>query len=424
MIDNRVYSPYRWVILLAGCLSLVSYSIDMIAYAPIFGEVAKDLNVDMGAAINLSVAFAMAVGVCMVLGGIFVDKCGITIALVVGLLCASLPAALMPWIGQSYAVVFVSRLIQGVVAISMSATGPILALWFPREEHGLAGGLLMGSLSVGAAFGVVASPVIFDVVGSWQKTVGVLSIPGWVAILVVLLVTRRPPSPKVVETVMGPHESASSAMTYRKALGSPVTWVGTFITLANAWGLYGLYNIVPPYLAAQAPLGLGLGPVLAGKLSLALTLVGIPAFIGGGVFFDKVAKGNHRPAIWIGFLMTGLFTYLLLFPFVYQNLLLLGTFLVIAGMGMGFMAPSITGFIAMNYPPNFVGSMVGWWFGFGTFAGGALATYMAGLSTGRLGSFYWALTPVSLVCCIGVVLGFFLRPYRKSKEVEILTQTS
>jgi MFS family permease len=416
MADRRGYSTYRWLILLVGCLSLMSYSIDMIVYAPIFGEVARDLNVDMGAAINLSVAFAMAVGVAMVLGGVFVDKCGITMALVVGLLCASLTAVLMPWIGHSYTVVFVSRLVQGVVAITMATIGPILALWFPREEHGLAGGLLMCSLSVGAALGVVASPAVFDVVGSWQKTVAVLSIPGWATILLALLVTRRPPSPEVVEAITAAMRSTSSDVTYRKIFASPMTWVGTLITLASSWGLYGLYNIIPPYLATQTPIGLGLGPAMAGKLSLALTLVGIPAFIVGGIFFDKVAKGNHRPAIFIGFVMTGLFTYLLLLPFVYQNLLLLGAFLMIAGLGMGFMAPSLTAFVAMNYPPNFVGSMVGWWFGFGTFAGGGLATYIAGLSTARLGTFYWALTPISLVCCVGIVLGYFLKPWRWSER--------
>jgi hypothetical protein len=47
----------------------MSYSVDMVVYAPIFQEVARDLNVDMGAAINLSMAFAMAAGVAMDLGG-------------------------------------------------------------------------------------------------------------------------------------------------------------------------------------------------------------------------------------------------------------------------------------------------------------------------------------------------------------------
>lgn len=35
-------------------------------------------------------------------------------------------------------------------------------------------------------------------------------------------------------------------------------------------------------------------------------------------------------------------------------------------MGVSFAGPSISAYIAMNYPPNLVGSMVGWWFGFGT----------------------------------------------------------
>jgi MFS family permease len=423
MDENGIYSPYRWLILLVGCLALMTNQLTMIVYAPIFGEVAKDLKIDMGAAMNLSMAFALPIGVVMVLGGIFLDRCGLTIALVLGLLCASLPAALMPWIGHSYTAVFVSRLIQGVVSISFAAIGPILALWFPRKEHGLAGGLLMCSLSVGAALGVVASPAVLGSAGSWQNTIAILSIPGWVTIALALLITRRPPSPKVVEALVGEMKSAPGDVTYKKIFASPMTWIGTLICLLSAWGFYGLLNIIPPYLATNAPIGLGLGSVMAGKLSLALALVGIPGFVVGGIFFDKIAKGNHRSAIFIGFVMMGLFTYFLLLPGVYENMFLLVLCLMAAGWGGAFIGPSLSAFIAENYPPKFVGSMVGWWFGVGTFGGGTLATYVAGLSLARLGTFYWAITPVSLAACAGLVLGFFLKPWRKSEEVEILTRT-
>jgi MFS family permease len=110
--------------------------------------------------------------------------------------------------------------------------------------------------------------------------------------------------------------------------------------------------------------------------------------------------------------MTGLFTYLLLLPAVYQNMGLLVVCLMVAGWGMSFMAPSLSAFIAMNYPPNFVGSMMGWWFGFGTF-GGALGTYLAGLATVRLGTFFWALLPISLAASAGLILGFFLKPAKR-----------
>jgi MFS family permease len=411
MDEKVIYPGYRWLILIVGCLVFISYAIDMIVYAPIFGEVAKDLGIDMGAAIHLSMAFAIALALGMILGGPMVDRFGMTVVFVVGLLCASVPATIMPWIGHSYKVVFISRLVQGAVGMVFATIGPILTLWFPRKEQGLAGGLIMCCLSLGPAIGVIASPAVFGAVMSWQKTVALLSVPGWVSLFLALLITRRPPSAQVVSLVMEGMRSTGSSATYRSALAYPVTWIGTGIVFFNSWAIYGLYNLVPPYLAAPAPMGIGLGPAMAGALTLLCIIVGIPAFITGGLFFDKVAKGKAKPAVFIGFVMSGLFSYFLLFPSVYQNMGLLILCLVLAGWGVSFAGPSLSAFVAMNYPPNLVGSMVGWWFGFGTF-GGALGTFLAGVATAKTGSFYWAITPIALVSVVGILLGFFLKTRR------------
>ena len=128
-----VYPRYRWVILISTCLVFISFNIDMIVYAPIFSEVAKDLQIDMGVAIQLAMAFAIALALSMIVGGPLADRFGITFVFTVGLLCASLPATLMPWIGTSYPVVFASRLVQGAVGMVFGAIGPILALWIPQK---------------------------------------------------------------------------------------------------------------------------------------------------------------------------------------------------------------------------------------------------------------------------------------------------
>ena len=75
------------------------------------------------------------------------------------------------------------------------------------------------------------------------------------------------------------------------------------------------------------------------------------------------------------------------------------------------MNASISAFIAMNYPPDIVGRMVGWWFGLGSF-GGALGIYLGGISIARFSSFYWAIILISIACVVGLVLAFFLKPRR------------
>jgi len=409
MNEKGMYSSYRWLILLAGCVAILSAYTDMIVYAPILGGIAEDLKIGMGPATNLMMAFVLAVAFVLIWGGVVCDKYGITSALVLGLLCASVPAVLMPWIGHNYGVVLLFRLIQGAsVGFIFATIGPITALWFPAHEQGLAGGILLGGISIGSALGVVASPALFGAVASWQTTVAILSIPGWIGIVLALLITRRPPSLEVAKGLMEAMKSQAGEVTFSKALTLPMTWICSFIIFFNAWGLYCLYNLVPPYLAAKAPMGVGLGAATAGAISLALTIVGIFAPLVGGIFFDKVGKGNPRPGVIIGFILSGFFTYLVLTSPVYGSMGLLVICLMIAGWGIPFMNPSLSAFIVMNYPPSIVGRMVGFCFGFGTF-GGALGLYLGGMTIGKLGTFFWAIAMVSIAAIVGFILAFFLK---------------
>lgn len=401
------HTGYRWLVLTAGCLAICTIYMDMIAYAPILGDIAKKLNVEMGAATNLMMGFVLSVACVLIWGGVVCDKFGITAALVLGLLCSTVPTALIPWIGDNYTSVILARLVQGAsVGFIFATIGPILALWFPPEEHGMASGLLIGSISLGCAIGVFLSPAILEMTGSWEKTVFILGTPGWVAIALAIMVTRR--SPPAIEA----HNALSSGagaetISFLDALACPITWLGSLIVFCNAWAMYCLYNLVPPYLAADAPLGLGLGAAMSGRLSIAVTIIGLFATICGGIFFDKVSKGDSRVAAVIGFLISACII-LILLPVVSKSIAVLALCLLISGWGIPFMGPSLSAFIAMNYPPQIVGRMIGWWFGFGTF-GGAAGLYLGGMAISRSGTFYLAIGMISIASVVGVLLSLFLK---------------
>jgi len=197
----------------------------------------------------------------------------------------------------------------------------------------------------------------------------------------------------------------------RTALSYPMTWIGSFIIFFNAWGMYCLYNLVPPYLAANVPMGLGLGPAMAGKLSISVTIVGLFATISGGLFFDKIAKGRSRIAASIGFLLAACAA-LILMPVVSGSIALLTVLLIISGWGMPFMNPSLSAFVATNYPPQIVGRVIGWWYGFGTF-GGAAGLYLGGMSISKTGTFYIAIGMISVASIAGAVLSLFLKSMTK-----------
>ncbi|WP_243372667.1 MFS transporter [Geotalea sp. SG265] len=401
-------SSYRWLVLLAGCMAICSIYMDMIAYAPILGDIAKDLRIEMGAATNLMMGFVLSVACVLIWGGVVCDKFGITTALVLGLLCSTVPTALIPLIGNNFGAVMVARLVQGAsVGFVFATIGPILALWFHPREHGMASGLLIGSISLGCAIGVFVSPAILGMTGSWQKTIFTLGIPGWVAILLAAIATRKNPPALAATNAGAPAEIPAATGSFASAVASPITWLGSLIVFCNAWAMYGLYNLVPPYLAAEAPMGLGLGPAMSGKLSIAVTIIGLFATIFGGLFFDKIAKGNSRIAAIIGFLISACVIVILL-PAVSKSIVVLALSLLVVGWGIPFMGPSLSAFIAMNYPPQIVGRMIGWWFGFGTF-GGAAGLYLGGMSISKSGNFYLAIGMISIASIIGVLLSIFLK---------------
>lgn len=413
MEGKTIYTPYRWLMLLATSMAILSAYVDMIAISPILGEVARGLNVDVGTATNLMMGFVLAIACVLIWGGIICDKYGVTAALVLGLLCATLPATLMPWFGNSYGIVLIFRLIQGAsVGFIFAVIGPVTALWFPPKEQGIASGIMIAFIPAGSALGVVLSPIIFATGRSWQSTVAILSLLGWLSILLALLFTRRPPSEEVVRSVSKVMESSVGKMGLRKALAMPITWLGCIVSAFNTWNLYCILNLIPTYLAEPSPLGIGLGPVTAGKLALASTIVGIFATLAGGVFFDKV-KGRPRPGMQIGFVLTALFIYPIIFPSVYNNMILLVGCLILFGWGVNFIGPSISGFIARIYPPAIVGRMVGWWFGFSTFFG-ALGLYLGGLKISETNSFNWTMKSITISAVIGFILAIFLKSRDKS----------
>jgi len=279
-------------------------------------------------------------------------------------------------------------------------------MWFPPKEQGLASGLMMGALSLGAAAGLLLAPVIWEYTGSWQIAVALLSVLGWLAGIAGLFLRRNPPGHSEPRAVHAADSGTSSL--FKKAITSPVTWVATGVFFFSAWGMHSLYAIVPAYLSAPTPLGIGLNPVLSGKLSLALTLVGILSVLAGGICLDRVVKGNYRLIIGFGFALTAVFAYLILQPAIYRSHLYLTLCLVLAGWGIPFTSSSTVAFTIRTYPLSIVGRMLGWLGGLGTF-GGAAGVYLGGVAVAKTGTFYGAILFISLAAVLGFILSYFLR---------------
>jgi MFS family permease len=421
-----VYPKYRWLMLLTICISTAAGAFANGGYAPILGEIAKSLKVGMGSSTQLMTATALTAAIFFLFSGAICDRYGVTTVLVLGLLCIGIPAALMPWFGYSYKYVIIAKLFLGAsIGLVGVAVGPVLALWFPRKEMGRVASYLGSSVALGGALGVLISPAIMLITHSWEKTIVLMSALAWIGFVMAVIITRRPPSPDVLASIKKDMKLNHGGANFKKLCILPVTLIGCSITTVMQWTLQGIHYLVPPYLAVAPPVGLGYGPMMSGKLSFGLFLAGLFGPLLGGFFHDKVAKGNSKPSVILGFAATGICVFAILLPFVYTSVANLSITLLIAGFGVAFTMPAVISFVAVNYPPDMVGKMLGLWNGVAGF-GGVAGLYLGGLAVSRMGNYNLSIGLIPIVCGLGVFAAIFLRPIRAfshhSKQVPTESQ--
>jgi MFS family permease len=423
MNQSADYPRFRWLILISAVLGYITLQVTNLAVAPVLPQIAKSLNMNLGTASNLVMTPFLFSG-CIILvlaGGAVCDRFGVLTAILMGLACATIPAALMPWIGHSATAVLWARIVEGFAAgFLFPAMGPIIGLWFPVHQKGLAGGLMSASIAVGSAAGVMGGPAVFAAISNWQAMSAWLSIVGWVSLVFtgILAIMPRPKLP----VQMAPPDGASDSTIFKRALFSWFTVTGIIVTFVTAWNLHCLFSLTPTFLAADKPVGAGYGSMTAGQLMLGVTLfAGVVGPIVSGLLLDRVFHGNAKPAFLVGFALLCVFVYALKVPAVTGNKAVLEVALILAGFGINFVFPTVYYFIARSYAPQIVGKMSGLWAGIGTF-GGVLGLYIAGVTVKSQNSYQTTFSLQVLVAVIGFLLTFVLIKLRKAEQAVLTGQ--
>ncbi|MFC1868016.1 nitrate/nitrite transporter [Thermodesulfobacteriota bacterium] len=413
MNDSIAYSPFRWLILISAALGSIAMQVTNLSIAPILPQIAQDLGITAGAATNLMTAFVLSGTVALLFAGILCDRYGVLVVICLGLFCASMPPAVMPWIGSSYHAALWARIFAGLSpAFLLSAMGPIIAIWFPPKEKGLAGGLMAASVSVGSAVGVVAGPALFLATGNWRHMSAWLSLIGWVglAFALVLLVIPKPQPPNMHRESDG--EPETDRLFFKEALFSHVTLIGILVIFFGGWCLHCLYGLTPGFLSADRPLGVGFGPMVSGQLMLAVMVAGIVSPIIGGILTDKVFKGDAKPVLFMGFCFCTVMIYTLQMSAVHTGVLPLLTALILAGMAVQLLYPSLYVYIAKNYQAQVVGKMTGVWSAVGG-VGGVFGLFLGGTVVNHFGNYEWAMRLVALAGLAGLLFTLILPKTRE-----------
>jgi MFS family permease len=348
--------------------------------------------------------YHLATAAALIFTGIVCDRYGIMFSLLLGLLFATVPASALPWFSDNYSVLLASRLIQGFsVSFALVTVGPVTSIWFPRKEHGLAGGIMMSSMTLGLALGALLSPLFVKITGNWAIALALLSLLGWAAMVFALIVTIKSGSPLFARATLKQATDVSKASSIYDVIRSPLTWIGTLVLFFNTWSMQSFFALVPAYLATPVPMGIGLGSVVSGNIFFVVLICGMFSMIAGGLFLDRVAKGNYRIVMFFGFAITAAISWLIIMPGLHSSMVMLSICLIIAGTGSPFGASAFNAFAVTTFPRDVVGRAVGLMTSFAKF-GSAAGIYVGGVLIARTGSFAYVIVMISVTALMAAVL--------------------
>ncbi|MBP1627449.1 MAG: rane protein, major facilitator superfamily [Holophagaceae bacterium] len=395
---------FKWLVLLSVGLVAGANGGNTLAFAPILGDVAHDLGIGIPLAQGSFLGiFLFVVAISIVVGGILADRLGVTRTMIIASLAGIVPNLLFPLLGHIFGAVVVLRIFQGFGAGCVFALIPLIAAhWFAPEEKGRVVGIGMTMLNAGMMVGIVGAPMVYQKVGNWRSTMMWMGLVEVLFLLFALYVAANYKQNEPVHTTSSHGKEASGWQTMKSALHNPTTYIGIIMCIFISWLLNALNDLTPQYFALNAPIGVGFGRMKAGQLMLAVQVGTILGGLIGGFVLDKVFKGNPKPVLLLGFLVTAAAVYSILFPSVYNSFLLI-PILGLAGVTVAFLNPAAAVFVAQTYPEKIVGKVVGIWLGIGAFGGG-MGIISSAICLHATGTYVLTIRLFAAVAILGLIL--------------------
>ncbi len=395
-------SALRWAVLAACCMTGACFQLSAMCYAPLLGEIAKSLQVDLPTSLQLMTYFMFFSSISFFVGGAFVDRFGPSAAIIVSVLLAFLPTLSTLWFGNSYYSVVAIRILQGfTVGFCMAGIIPMVMQWFAPEQRAFALGITGAFIPLGAMLGVVVTPAAFSQFGDWKAAMAVVSAIPFVVLCYCLFIFHYSKGKEPQFADKGPMQMTNENL-LKTAMTSPITWIGVAVVFAANWLMQTVFSLTPSYFAEPAPVGLGMGPLVGGSMTTILQTASIIAPVIGGYVAGRFFQG--RPG---SIIVTALFLVIayggLQFSAVYDHQAVLTLFLVIPGLGIGMLMPMLQAKLAETYHPSIVGRMNGIWMGIGSF-GGTAGLFISAKALDMSGTYTSALNIISCIALLGSIL--------------------
>ena len=277
----------------AALLGWMMDAFDYFLVVLVYADIAKDFGVSLTQMAFLTTATLIMRPVGAVIFGIWADRAGrripllvdVTFYSIVGFLCAFAP---------NFTILLILRLLYGIGMGGEWGLGAALAMEkIPAARRGFFSGVLQQGYSLGYLLASLASLVVLSGLGlSWRWLFALSIIPA----LISLLIRTRVKESEVWKNTR--EQMRSSKSSFRDILLNPAVLrrFGYLILLMTAfnWLSHGTQDIYPTFLKATDDGGAGLSTVAATWIAV---LYNVGATIGGVIFGTLSERFGRRRTI-------------------------------------------------------------------------------------------------------------------------------
>lgn len=376
------------------------------SFAPMIGDVARDLGIDLGTASFGLLAVTMFVAAAGVgFAGFFIDRAGIFPIVIAGQLLVLLSTAAIPLAGNHFELLIAIRVAQGLGSACLTAAiTPAMALWFPPHEMGRAIGLQSIGMPIGMMLGLNATPLFSHALHSWHQGLFALAVVPLLALVVTIPVAIASGR---IRNAVSIAELNREVIPASEFLRTPTFWIGLVALCLCYWAGLAFNGLAPGFLAVDPPAGAGYGPQGAGSLMLVFTLSGIVGPPIGGFVVDKLFNGRSKPLIAIGWVIGAVCYTAILLPAVSGNRSMLELVLLIAGLSNPFIDVTLMSFAAKVFPLRVVGRVAGLWLSCALLTG-SVSMMVGSLALRTTGTYTLSLLIIGAACVIGFAVASLL----------------
>lgn len=330
--DDKKDYTYRYVILTILTAAQVFMAMATYVWGPLAPFLVNEFGVNRLQLGYLTSFLYLASIVIAIPSGLWVDRYGARLILIVCLLAMGIPFMVIP-LGKSFLMILILATLSGLGygMINQVSTKGIM-YWFSTRTRATAMGIKQIGVNIGGAIIAVLLPVL-GTAYNWR--VGVLAVGLLILIMVIFtfLFYRERPAELLAAVASSPvpKPKASQKNTLRQIMAHPIIRIVCLVTPLMAFAQVSITSFLVLYLGET----FGFSKIFAGSFLTVFMIAGAFGRIGWGIVSDRVFTGDRvKPMV----ILTALaFLSTLCLTFFSENISIWLLYVLVALMGITFM---------------------------------------------------------------------------------------